>query len=117
MRPCFRFAPDGRHAAVEALLSSSIKHIASIRRGPNWAARDRSRPQRTVRAGAAAVRAREGQRVISIARCLRRKLRGIVEADLLELGYLGDGLLETVLTEMLMLALLHLFADGIEFMA
>src|ERR1700746_1015551 len=54
----------------------------------------------------------------TIALCLRRELRKVVEADLLlKLGYLGDALLETVVAEMLVLALLHLFADGIELMA
>ena len=56
--------------------------------------------------------------MIRIALCLRCKLREVVEPDLLlKLGHLGDGLLETVLAEMLMFALLHLFADGIELMA
>jgi len=53
-----------------------------------------------------------------IALCLRCELREVVEPDLLlKLGHLGDGLVETVRAEMLMFALLHLFADGIELMA
>jgi hypothetical protein len=35
MRPCFRFAPDGRRAAVKTLAPAS-SNIASVRRGSSW---------------------------------------------------------------------------------
>src|SRR5262249_40619463 len=49
---------------------------------------------------------------------LRSKLLELIETDLpFKVGHLGDGLLETVLAKRLVLALLHLFAYGIELMA
>src|SRR6476661_4723585 len=56
--------------------------------------------------------------VIPTPLCLRRKLPQVVEANLpFQVRHMGDGLLKTVLAKMLVLALLHLFTDGIELIA